>query len=47
MMTMVKTYLKKRLSAEFVLLNCVKGVRPSKWNVVAEVNLLWPIKNML
>jgi hypothetical protein len=47
MMMMVKIYLKKKLFVESALLNWGKVLTPSRWNVAAKVNLLWPTKNAL
>lgn len=47
MTTMEKIYQKKRQCVEFAWLNCVKVVRPSKWNVVVKENLRWHMKNVL
>ena len=45
MMMMLKIYLKKKLFVESALLNWGKVLTPSRWNVAAKVNLLWPTKN--
>lgn len=42
----VKIYLKKMLFVESAMLNWVRVLTPSRWNVVAKVNLLWPTKSV-
>lgn len=47
MMRRVKIYLKKKLFVESASLNWGRVLSPSRWNVAAKVNLLWPTKNVL
>lgn len=42
---MVKIYRKKKLFVEFAWLKYVKVERPSSWNAIARVNLLWLTRN--
>jgi hypothetical protein len=47
MMIRVKIYLKKKLFVESASLNSERVLSPSRWNVAAKANLLWPTKNVL